>query len=233
MPTKKTTTTTTTSKTKKKSQSVTDEPVMVNGVKVDGEPDEFADGAKRNTKDGKGRYDLIPDQIWDVINRAICRASQPADLATVEESSGYGYLYASRSSLLMCAYLTPTRESIMDLIINLVVDSGVSATAYYEKIELIHEMTFDDFIEEFNLMLENLAKHYETGAKLYGVNNWKHGIPIMEAEKGGCFLDSMRRHLKQYINGEQDEPHMISCIWNALGILWTLDKEDSNEAVSE
>lgn len=214
---------------------MTEEPIMVNGVKVDGEPDAFALGARRNTKDGKGRYDLIPDQIWDVINRAICRAYQPVDLPMIEE--GYdmhpGYLYACKSSLLMCAYLTPTRESIIDLIINLVVDSSSSATANYEGIELMHDLTFDDFIEEFNLMLEKLAKHYETGAQLYGVNNWKHGIPIMEAEKGGCFLDSMRRHLKQYINGEQDEPHMISCIWNALGILWTLDKQDSIEAVNE
>lgn len=212
---------------------MTDEPVMVNGVKVDGEPDSFADGAKRNTKDGKGRYDLIPEQIWDVINRAIYRASQPAELYTVEECSEYGYLYACKSSLLMCAYLTPTRESIMDLIINLVVDSALSSTVDFEGIERMHEITFDDFIEEFNLMLEKLAKHYETGAQLYGVNNWKHGIPIMEAEKGGCFLDSMRRHLKQYINGEQDEPHMISCIWNALGILWTMDQQDSIEAVNE
>ena len=225
MPTKKTTATTT-SKTKKRSQSATEEPVMVNGVKVDGEPDSFDSGAKRNTKDGKGRYDLIPDQIWDVINRAICRASQPADLSIVEECSENGYLYASRSSLLMCAYVTPTRESIMDLIINLVVDSSLSAAVDYERIELVHEMTFDDFIEEFNLMLEQLAKHYETGAEIYGVDNWKKGIPIMGSEKGGCFLDSMRRHLKQYINGEQDEPHMISCIWNALGILWTLDNEE-------
>ena len=212
---------------------MTDEPVMVNGVKVDGEPDSFALGARRNTKDGKGRYDLIPEQIWDVINRAICRAAQPAELSIVEESCEFGYLYASKSSLLMCAYANPTRESIMDLIIDLVVDSSLMATADLEKIELIHEITFDDFMEEFNLMLEKLAKHYETGAQLYGVNNWKHGIPIMEAEKGGCFLDSMRRHLKQYINGETDEPHMISCIWNALGILWTLDKQDSIEAVSE
>jgi hypothetical protein len=133
----------------------------------------------------------------------------------------------------MCAYVTPTRESIMDLIINLVVDSSLSAAVDYERIELVHEMTFDDFIEEFNLMLEQLAKHYETGAEIYGVDNWKKGIPIMGSEKGGCFLDSMRRHLKQYINGEQDEPHMISCIWNALGILWTLDKEDSIDAVNE
>lgn len=212
---------------------MTDEPVMVNGVKVDGEPDSFADGAKRNTKDGKGRYDLIPEQIWDVINRAIYRAYQPTDLPQVESYSEYGYLYACKSSLLMCAYLTPTRESIMDLIINLVVDSALSSTVDFGGIERMHEITFDDFIEEFNLMLEKLAKHYETGAQLYGVNNWKHGIPIMEAEKGGCFLDSMRRHLKQYINGEQDEPHMISCIWNALGILWTMDQQDSIEAVNE
>lgn len=213
---------------------------MVNGVKVDGTPDSFADGARRNTKDGKGRYDLIPDQIWDVINRAIARASQPEVYYphSVDEdlyNAQPGFLYATKSSLLMCAYLIPTiaRESIMDLIINLVIYKTTSAVWVDSGIETLYEMTFDDFLDEFNLMLEKLAKHYETGAKLYGVNNWKHGIPIMEAEKGGCFLDSMRRHLKQYINGENDEPHMISCIWNALGILWTLDKQDSIEAVKE
>lgn len=208
---------------------------MVNGVKVDGSPDEFDSGAKRNTKDGKGRYDLIPEQIWDVINRAIARASQPTDLPVVDDSYDLepGFLYSCKSSLLMCAYLNPSRESIMDLIINLVVDSSLSASSDLDGIELMHEITFDDFMEEFNLVLGELAKHYETGAEIYGVNNWKRGIPIMESEKGGCFLDSMRRHLKQYINGENDEPHMISCIWNAIGILWTMDKQDSIEAITE
>lgn len=228
MPTKKTTTT---SKTTKKTQSATDEPIMVNGVKVDGEPDSFDTGAKRNTKDGKGRYDLIPEEIWDVINRAITRASQPVvyyphaadeDLYNLQP----GFLYACKSSLLMSAYLNPSRESIMDLIINLVIDSSLWVTDDDTGVELIHEMTLDDFVKELNLVLEKLAKHYETGAEIYGVDNWKKGIPIMGSEKGGCFLDSMRRHLKQYINGEDDEPHMISCIWNAIGILWTMDNEE-------
>lgn len=214
MPTKKTTT----SKTTKKNQSATEEPVMVNGVKVDGSPDKFGE-ANRNTKDGKGRYDLIPEQIWSVLNRAIIRA-------VTESDSTQGFIISSKSSLLMLAYLNPTSDNIRDLIINLVIYKSSSATRSYSDIEYLYEIAFDDFLDEFNLMLEKLAKHYETGALLYGVNNWKHGIPIMESEKGGCFLDSMRRHLKQYINGEDDEPHMISCIWNALGILWTLDNEE-------
>lgn len=191
---------------------------MVNGVKVDGSPDKFGE-ANRNTKDGKGRYDLIPEQIWDVINRAIIRA-------VTESDSTQGFIISSKSSLLMLAYLNPTSDNIRDLIINLVIYKSSSATRTYSDIEYLYEIAFDDFLDEFNLMLEKLAKHYETGAQLYGVNNWKHGIPIMESEKGGCFLDSMRRHLKQYINGEDDEPHMISCIWNALGILWTMDNEE-------
>ena len=206
---------------------------MVNGVKVDGTPDSFADGARRNTKDGKGRYDLIPEQIWDVINRAIYRAASAENPYSVINDPAIGYLYSSKSSLLMLAYLNPTAENIMDLIINLVIYETTSSTWTDSGIETVYEMTFDDFLDEFNLMLEKLAKHYETGAQLYGVNNWKHGIPIMEAEKGGCFLDSLRRHLKQFINGEDDEPHMISCIWNALGILWTIDKENSIDAVTE
>ena len=191
---------------------------MVNGVKIDGSPDKFGE-ANRNTKDGKGRYDLIPEQIWDVLNRAIIRA-------TTESDSTQGFINSSKSSLLMLAYLNPTSDNIRDLIINLVIYKSASATRTYSDIEYLYEIEFDDFLDEFNLMLERLAKHYETGAQLYGVNNWKHGIPIMESEKGGCFLDSMRRHLKQHINGEDDEPHMISCIWNALGILWTMDNEE-------
>lgn len=191
---------------------------MVNGVKVDGSPDKFGE-ANRNTKDGKGRYDLIPEQIWSVLNRAIIRA-------VTESDSTQGFIISSKSSLLMLAYLNPTSDNIRDLIINLVIYKSTSATRTYSDIEYLYEIAFDDFLDEFNLMLEKLAKHYETGAQLYGVNNWKHGIPIMESEKGGCFLDSMRRHLKQFINGEDDEPHMISCIWNALGILWTMDNEE-------
>lgn len=196
---------------------------MVNGVKVDGSPDKFGE-ANRNTKDGKGRYDLIPEQIWSVLNRAITRAADESICSLNDHTSGY--LYSTKSSLLMLAYLNPTTENILDLIINLVIYKSSSAVWADSGIENLYEITFDDFLDEFNLMLEKLAKHYETGALLYGVNNWKHGIPIMESEKGGCFLDSMRRHLKQYINGEDDEPHMISCIWNALGILWTLDNEE-------
>ena len=212
---------------------MTDEPVMVNGVKVDGTPGSLADGARRNTKYGKGRYDLIPEQIWDVINRAVVRAANTYNPYSLISDPAMGYLYSSKSSLLMLAYLNPTTENILDLIINLVIYENATATWIDSDIETAYEITFDDFLDEFNLMMEKQAKHYETGAQLYGVNNWKHGIPIMEAEKGGCFLDSMRRHLKQYINGEQDEPHMISCIWNALGILWTLDKEKSVEAIEE
>ena len=71
-------------------------------------------------------------------------------------------------------------------------------------------------------MRNALAKHYENGAKIHGVDNWKKGLPVYGSERGGCFLDSMRRHIDQALQGKTDEPHAIAAIWNAFGAVWTL-----------
>ena len=51
-----------------------------------------------------------------------------------------------------------------------------------------------------NLTLE-LAHHYEDGAKKYGDNNWRKGIPAH------CYIDSALRHYLKYLRGDKDEPH--------------------------
>jgi len=66
--------------------------------------------------------------------------------------------------------------------------------------------------------LEDLAKHYEKGCKKYGENNYLRGIPISR------FVDSGMRHLVQFIQGKEDEGHLISAIWNLIGAKETLDR---------
>ena len=65
------------------------------------------------------------------------------------------------------------------------------------------------------IMEERLAKHYESGAKKYGDNNFRLGMPIKR------YIDSARRHLNKYRMGMTDEDHLIAAIWNLAGIVET------------
>jgi hypothetical protein len=68
-------------------------------------------------------------------------------------------------------------------------------------------------------MLHALAQHFQKGAEIYGEHNCEKGIPAWS------FQDSGLRHMSQYLNGEADEPHWISAIWNFWMLLWTELKE--------
>lgn len=56
--------------------------------------------------------------------------------------------------------------------------------------------------------LIRLAQHFEDGAKKYGDDNWRQGIPLRK------FADSGMRHLCKFLIGCRDEPHLIAAIWN-------------------
>ena len=76
-----------------------------------------------------------------------------------------------------------------------------------------------------------LARHFEAGAKKYGERNWEKGIPI------NSFIDSAMRHILKYMQGLQDEDHLVSAAWNLLCALemeerfgWTFTGEEANHA---
>ena len=71
-----------------------------------------------------------------------------------------------------------------------------------------------------NALLE-VAKHFEEGAKKYGENNWKKGLPVY------CYIDSAVRHYLKWLRGDTDEPHDRAVVWNLLCCIWTVKhKED-------
>jgi len=60
-----------------------------------------------------------------------------------------------------------------------------------------------------------LARHFENGAKKYGDDNWRKGIPLRR------YLDSMMRHAFKFAGGLDDEDHLGAIIWNACCLLET------------
>lgn len=62
--------------------------------------------------------------------------------------------------------------------------------------------------------LERLAMVYTRGAKKYGRDNWKKGIPFTR------MLASALRHIFQFCQGEGDEDHLAQAAWNLFGIMY-------------
>lgn len=61
-----------------------------------------------------------------------------------------------------------------------------------------------------------VAKHCENGAKKYGEHNVDKGIPTHS------LCDSAARHLAKYLDGWDDEPHLLAAAWN---LLWAIQME--------
>ena len=61
-----------------------------------------------------------------------------------------------------------------------------------------------------------VSKHCEAGAKKYGEHNVDRGIPTHS------LCDSAARHLAKYLDGWDDEPHLVAAAWN---LLWAIQRE--------
>jgi hypothetical protein len=61
--------------------------------------------------------------------------------------------------------------------------------------------------------LERIAKIYEKGAIKYEDRNWEKGSPFSRT------LDSVIRHVMQYMMGMDDEDHLAQAAWNLIAIM--------------
>jgi hypothetical protein len=73
------------------------------------------------------------------------------------------------------------------------------------------------------LMILDVSKHFEEGARKYGENNWQKGLPV------NCYIDSAIRHYLKYVKGDRDERHDRSLVWNLICCAWEVDYHGTEE----
>lgn len=102
---------------------------------------------------------------------------------------------------------------------------NTGCTSYlYSALNSFEERHWDNC---YTLCLE-VAIHFEEGAKKYGDNNWRKGIPVR------CYIDSAIRHYLKWVRGDKDEPHDRAFCWNIMCAIWTcIHKPELNEYSKE
>ena len=63
------------------------------------------------------------------------------------------------------------------------------------------------------LALKRIAVHLEKGAIKYSPRNWEQGFPFTR------MLDSAKRHLDQYHEGDRDEDHLAAVCFNVMAMM--------------
>jgi hypothetical protein len=63
--------------------------------------------------------------------------------------------------------------------------------------------------------LRGVSRRFEDGSEKYGRNNWRLGQPSSR------YIDSIYRHLWDYIEGCEEEDHLSAVIWNAMCLYQT------------
>ena len=61
--------------------------------------------------------------------------------------------------------------------------------------------------------------HMTKGAKAHGDKNWEKGFPT------DSYLESLDRHLAQYLMGDRSEDHLSAIIFNTQGLMINEQKE--------
>ena len=170
-------------------------------IQFTGDPVAF-DGVegKRDPKTGKGRFDLIPEEVFEPLFDRIHK---------LETTEPYDINFAPDSILEDIA-----NEKWLDAIIKMTILSYGSTTSVLEAFgQNTNPSTF--FTGCWNMFLD-LAIHFQKGAEHYGERNCQKGIPLWS------FKDSAMRHAAQAFAGKTDEPHIISVIWNCWMAEWTV-----------
>lgn len=88
----------------------------------------------------------------------------------------------------------------------------------YAALHNFAEIAYDKHTE--TLLLE-VSIHFEEGAKKYGPNNWRKGLPV------SCYINSAIRHYLKYRRGDKDEPHDRAFCWNIMCCIWEVDHHEN------
>lgn len=163
-------------------------------IKMDGKEHKFGE-ATRYTKDGKGRFDLIPVESVLALINAIGRMS--------DEMSG---LDENINVHIICNAFKGCYGAVIGYM--MIIKYG-DYSRTYDSTNIIRFL--------LPKMLAELAVHFQKGAKKYGPHNCEKGIPLWS------FRDSGLRHMCQWLDGKNDENHFIAAIWNFMMAIWTIE----------
>lgn len=182
-------------------------------IKFTGDPVAF-DGVegKRDPKTGKGRFDLIPEEVFEPLFDRVHK---------LETTEPYTVDCTPASILNDIA-----NENMLDAIIKITIlkyyntDSAIDAMCCQIEAGAFLECCWDMFLD--------LAIHFQKGAEHYGERNCQKGIPKWS------FKDSAMRHASQTFAGKTDEPHTISVVWNCWLFVWSeIHERQEAEAIAE
>ena len=180
-------------------------------IKMDGEKAEFEGGAIRYTKTGKGRFDLIPKDVYQLV----------LERAKDEWFANDQWVCVKPDNVRAAAHSTLSSKWV-DTIIGLIIQHYFWKDPERSLRET--SCSYEHFLYYLDLAEKELAIHYEKGAEKYGVDNWKNGIPATGGGRGGSFEDSGLRHLNQYFRGETDENHFAAALWNFWCGAWVMEQ---------
>ena len=91
---------------------------------------------------------------------------------------------------------------------------------------IISFLNVSDFNGYVDMILET-SKHFEEGAKKYGEDNWKKGIPE------SSYIDSAVRHYLKWLRGDDDERHDRAFVWNIMCLIWTHEHITDKQSVTD
>lgn len=96
---------------------------------------------------------------------------------------------------------------------NRIKDSGDRTTFSTGAVRDMHEGKGRMDLLPWAAIIE-VSKHCENGAKKYGEHNVNRGIPTHS------LMDSAMRHAAKYLDGQEDEDHLLAAAWN---LLWAIE----------
>lgn len=163
-------------------------------IKMDGKEHKFGE-ATRYTKDGKGRFDLIPvESVLALINDI---RRMPDEISGLDENM---------NAHILCSAF---KECYGIAIGYMMITKYGDYSRTYDSTNIIRFL--------LPKMLAELAVHFQKGAEKYGAHNCEKGIPLWS------FRDSGLRHMCQWLDGKNDENHFIAAIWNFMMAMWTIE----------
>lgn len=101
---------------------------------------------------------------------------------------------------------------------NRIKDSGERTTFSTGAVRDMHEGKGRMDLLPWAAIIE-VSKHCENGAEKYGEHNVNRGIPTHS------LLDSAMRHAAKYLDGQNDEDHLLAAAWN---LLWAVEMRCKN-----